>query len=534
MRMFNLTIPQSLGLDAGSTPKTPEIVNSLIAMSNPMDNYSFTTSSSTTVTTPGISVRSFNSINPQAISQDSSHSSCSGSPLDSPAGTATTPSVQQTCSQLIKAGLKLSIQSKRKLSTCESSSGSEQTTSKCSRKDDDTSDEDCDSKSMKGLTPEDEDRRRRRRERNKIAATKCRMKKRERTANLMKESEQLDTQNIELKNSVRTLELERQQLLDMLQAHSPSCVRRGGFNPPTKLLQSPALKYLADLELDIKPFQQSSSESPVTSSQATTPTQPQQQQQQHQQQQQRTVIPPMSTINNRSNVFKATTAAIPNSPHQHHNQTSNSNNHHTSDIIPNGYCKPSPTAQELGYLSSPAQDVCLSQLQPQQQSHLLHHNHHQHNHHQHLHQHHPVVSPTLISDYIPNCDNSLTPTSDSTSDFVKNELVDSQSPYTTAQSAERFLFESDSFDLKHNSSACNNNNTSNHNANIVDFHGPMGAATTIVPFHDHISIKNDLLSVQDADCFLSHLTGDTTDPDFVDLDTGVAAFSQMTNGGCLA
>ncbi|XP_055907992.1 activating transcription factor 3 [Eupeodes corollae] len=518
MRMFNLNIPQTLGLDAGSTPKTPEIVNSLMAMSNPMDNY-FTS-------TQGISVRSFNSMNPQAISQDSSHSSCSGSPLDSPAGTATTPSVQQTCSQLIKAGLKLSIQSKRKLSTCESSSGSEQTTSKCSRKDEDTSDEeDCDSKSIKGLTPEDEDRRRRRRERNKIAATKCRMKKRERTQYLMKESEQLDTQNIDLKNQVRTLELERQQLFDMLQAHSPSCVRRGGFNPPAKLLQSPAQKYLADLELDIKPFQTSESPVPVSNQQASTPTQTQHQQQQ--QQQQRTVIPPMSTINNRSNVFKATTAAIPSSPHHH--QTSN-NNHHSSDIIPNGYCKPSPTAQELGYLSSPAQDVCLPQMQ-QQQSHLLHSNHQQH--HQHL-QHHPVVSQALISDYIPNCDSSLTPTSDTTSDFVKNELVDSQSPYTTAQSAERFLFESENFDLKHSNNACNNNNTSNHNANIVDFHGPMGGTTTIVPFHDHISIKNDLLSVQEAD-FLSHLTGDPTDSDYVDLDTGVAAaFSQMTNGGCLA
>lgn len=529
--MFNLTIPQTLGLDAGSTPKTPEIVNSLIAMSNPMDNYNFSSSSSAA---QGISVRSFNSLNPQAISQDSSHSSCSGSPLDSPAGTATTPSVQQTCSQLIKAGLKLSIQSKRKLSTCESSSGSEQTTSKCSRKDDDTSDEDCDNKSIKGLTPEDEDRRRRRRERNKIAATKCRMKKRERTANLMKESEQLDTQNIDLKNQVRSLELERQQLFDMLQAHSPSCVRRGGFNPPTKLLQSPAFKYLADLELDIKPFQQTSSDLPVpvTSSETSKPTQSQQQQQQ---QQQRTIIPPMSTINNRSNVFKATTAAIPNSPQHHHQQTSNSTTHHTSDIIPNGYCKPSPTAQELGYLNSPAQDVCLPQMQTQTQSHLLHHNNHQQHLHQHQHlQHHPVISQSLISDYIPNCDSSLTSTSDTTSDFVKNELVDSQSPYTTAQSAERFLFESDSFDLKHNSNTCNNNNTSNHNANIVDFHGPMGCTTTIVPFHDHISIKNDLLSVQEAD-FLSHLTGDTTDPEFVDLDTGVAAaFSQMANGGCLA
>lgn len=38
------------------------------------------------------------------------------------------------------------------------------------------------------LTAEDEERRRKRRERNKIAATKCRLKKREKTTNLMQVS----------------------------------------------------------------------------------------------------------------------------------------------------------------------------------------------------------------------------------------------------------------------------------------------------------------------------------------------------------
>lgn len=53
------------------------------------------------------------------------------------------------------------------------------------------------------LTPEDEERRRRRRERNKIAATKCRMKKRERTVNLVTESEVLENQNIDLKAQLK-------------------------------------------------------------------------------------------------------------------------------------------------------------------------------------------------------------------------------------------------------------------------------------------------------------------------------------------
>lgn len=65
--MFNLNTPPSslLGIEGhhgfGTTPKTPEIVNSLIAMSNPMDNYSFSTTTST-ASTPGsiVTVRNFN------------------------------------------------------------------------------------------------------------------------------------------------------------------------------------------------------------------------------------------------------------------------------------------------------------------------------------------------------------------------------------------------------------------------------------------------------------------------------------------
>lgn len=84
----------------------------------------------------------------------------------------------------------------------------------------------------KQLTPEDEERRRRRRERNKIAATKCRMKKRERTLNLVSESEILELQNIELKNQERALETERRKLMEALQLHSTNCIRPGGYQPP--------------------------------------------------------------------------------------------------------------------------------------------------------------------------------------------------------------------------------------------------------------------------------------------------------------
>jgi len=142
--MFNSNIPASslLSIDSGGllmgghTPKTPEILNSLIAMTNPLENFSYSSAaaaaaavsvasssaSCSAASTPVVTVRHFNGhpngqvsdfphihrvdtcriLNVrilymyfQSHSQDSSHSSCSGSPLDSPAGTATTPSVQQ-------------------------------------------------------------------------------------------------------------------------------------------------------------------------------------------------------------------------------------------------------------------------------------------------------------------------------------------------------------------------------------------------------------------------------------------------------
>lgn len=73
------------------------------------------------------------------------------------------------------------------------------------------------------MTPEDEERRRRRRERNKIAATKCRLKKREKTANLVNESETLETQNIDLKTQLQELRNQKRSLLELLTLHRPHC-----------------------------------------------------------------------------------------------------------------------------------------------------------------------------------------------------------------------------------------------------------------------------------------------------------------------
>lgn len=74
--------------------------------------------------------------------------------------------------------------------------------------------------------PEENDRRKRRRERNKIAAAKCRNKKKEKTDNLQKESEKLESINAELKAQIEELKNQKQQLVYMLNLHRPTCIVR--------------------------------------------------------------------------------------------------------------------------------------------------------------------------------------------------------------------------------------------------------------------------------------------------------------------
>lgn len=61
------------------------------------------------------------------------------------------------------------------------------------------------------------------------------MKKRERTLNLVSESEILEMQNIELKNQERALESERRILMEALQSHSTACILPGGYQAPPLL-----------------------------------------------------------------------------------------------------------------------------------------------------------------------------------------------------------------------------------------------------------------------------------------------------------
>ncbi|XP_023947164.1 transcription factor kayak [Bicyclus anynana] len=208
--MMNLLAAETGG---ATTLRTPEIVNDLITMTNPLDQYNYDKNSSLK----------------NGSGNDSNSSMSNSSSATSPASN-TPPSIQKTCSELIKAGLKLSIESKRKMSGSDTDGG-------IKRMKKEESDDDYDSSNTQApkseLTPEDEERRRRRRERNKIAATKCRMKKRERTVNLVNESEILEHQNIDLKAQLKDLEVQKRQLIDMLSVHSASCVKNSRTSPTT-------------------------------------------------------------------------------------------------------------------------------------------------------------------------------------------------------------------------------------------------------------------------------------------------------------
>ncbi|XP_017765522.1 PREDICTED: activating transcription factor 3 isoform X2 [Eufriesea mexicana] len=167
-----------LGVAAAEvTPRTPEIVNSLIAMTNPFEGYT------------------------NERSRDRTDSTSSG--------------------------LKLTLQTKRR------ANGTGDDTKKKTKKEDGSADDEeeeeaSSNNSRGGLTQEDEERRRRRRERNKIAATKCRLKKREKTVTLVQESEILETQNHDLKTQIQELETQRRRLVDMLSLHGPTCLKQGG------------------------------------------------------------------------------------------------------------------------------------------------------------------------------------------------------------------------------------------------------------------------------------------------------------------
>ncbi|XP_067883815.1 fos-related antigen 2 isoform X3 [Heterodontus francisci] len=88
------------------------------------------------------------------------------------------------------------------------------------------------------LTPEEEEKRRVRRERNKVAAAKCRNRRRELTERLQDETEKLEEEKSDLQKEIAVLQKEKEKLEFMLVAHKPVCKMAPG-NDGRRCSQSP-------------------------------------------------------------------------------------------------------------------------------------------------------------------------------------------------------------------------------------------------------------------------------------------------------
>ncbi|KAB5571286.1 hypothetical protein PHYPO_G00223250 [Pangasianodon hypophthalmus] len=73
------------------------------------------------------------------------------------------------------------------------------------------------------LSPEENERRRIRRERNKLAAAKCRTRRRELTDSLQNETDQLEDKKSSLQKEIAELQKEKEKLELVLEAHRPIC-----------------------------------------------------------------------------------------------------------------------------------------------------------------------------------------------------------------------------------------------------------------------------------------------------------------------
>ncbi|KAI7813568.1 fos-related antigen 2 isoform X2 [Triplophysa rosa] len=97
------------------------------------------------------------------------------------------------------------------------------------------------------LTPEEEEKRRVRRERNKLAAAKCRNRRRELTEMLQGETEKLEGEKADLQKEIETLQKEKDKLEFMLVAHNPVCKL-----PPVERHQSSHSQQCAPLSVTMR------------------------------------------------------------------------------------------------------------------------------------------------------------------------------------------------------------------------------------------------------------------------------------------
>ncbi|XP_047430212.1 cyclic AMP-dependent transcription factor ATF-3 [Mugil cephalus] len=118
-------------------------------------------------------------------------------------------------------------------------------------------------------THEEHERRKRRRERNKIAAAKCRNKKKEKTECLQKESEKLESVNADLKAQIEELKQQKQQLVYMLNLHRPTCIVRAQNGQTPEDERNLFIQHIKESALQLHNLTSSSSSSSSSSSLST-------------------------------------------------------------------------------------------------------------------------------------------------------------------------------------------------------------------------------------------------------------------------
>uniref|UniRef100_A0A3B3WW89 BZIP domain-containing protein n=1 Tax=Poecilia mexicana TaxID=48701 RepID=A0A3B3WW89_9TELE len=105
------------------------------------------------------------------------------------------------------------------------------------------------------LTPEEEEKRRVRRERNKLAAAKCRNRRRELTEMLQGETEKLEEEKADLQKEIESLQKEKDKLEFMLVAHNPVCKlpvdERHHLNPRAQMNQVVVKQEPEDIEEEV-------------------------------------------------------------------------------------------------------------------------------------------------------------------------------------------------------------------------------------------------------------------------------------------
>jgi len=196
--------------DGSNTPNTPEILNTIINISSEhLDNFKKTMQENSFPNTIKYENTKNNELFLEKQAFDLSSSSCNFSFNKDKVDVH--PQVKHFQSQIIKEGLKFKVKQKLKEEPGR-------------RKSWVSSEEDF--KYGEGLTFEDEERRKKRRERNKIAATKCRNKKKERTTRLIAEGEVLEIQNASLRDEYKKLLVEKRTLNHLLQQHESTCAKR--------------------------------------------------------------------------------------------------------------------------------------------------------------------------------------------------------------------------------------------------------------------------------------------------------------------